>query len=122
MVSQQLKPSAREMLEDAEQNDATIYISPITAWEIGILVSRGRLMLTTSPDLWFTTLVQTGIRLAQMGPDVLIASSFLPSSPLRDPADCIVAATARTYGYRLMTRDKPLLDYASQGHLNAIPC
>jgi PIN domain nuclease of toxin-antitoxin system len=122
LASEQLKPSACKMLEDADHNDATIYISPITAWEIGILVSRGRLMLTSSPDLWFTALVRTGIRLAQMGPDVLIASSLLPSSPLRDPADCIVAATARTYGYRLMTRDKPLLDYAAQGHLVAIPC
>jgi PIN domain nuclease of toxin-antitoxin system len=87
-----------------------------------MLVSRNRLVLTTSPELWFAAIVRSGIKLVEMGPDVLIASSFLPSSDLRDPADRILAATARLYGHRLMTRDRPLLDYASQGHLNAIAC
>jgi PIN domain nuclease of toxin-antitoxin system len=30
-----------------------------------------------------------------MPPDALVAASFLPDSPLRDPADRILAATAR---------------------------
>jgi len=62
------------------------------------------------------------VRLADMSPDVLIASSFLPGTPPRDPADRILAATAREYGYRLMTRDTPLLAYARQGHLQALAC
>jgi PIN domain nuclease of toxin-antitoxin system len=122
LVAEQLKTVAREALEDADRNGSAIYVSPITAWEIGMLVSRNRLVLTTSPELWFAAIVRSGIKLVEMGPDVLIASSFLPSSDLRDPADRILAATARLYGHRLMTRDRPLLDYASQGHLNAIAC
>ena len=57
-----------------------------------------------------------------MGPEVLIASSFLPDTPPRDPVDRILAATAREYGYRLMTRDRPLLDYATQEHVQALAC
>jgi PIN domain nuclease of toxin-antitoxin system len=40
MLSRQLKPSARDMLEEASENDATICISPVTTWEIGILISH----------------------------------------------------------------------------------
>ena len=99
-----------------------IVVSPITAWEIGTLVSRGRLALTLEPGPWFRALLMSGIRLADMPPDVLIASAFLPGSTLRDPADRILAATARAYGYRLMTRDGPLLDFAAAGHLVALAC
>ena len=57
-----------------------------------------------------------------MPPSVLIASSFLPDAPNRDPVDRILAATAREYGYKLVTRDRTLLDYAYQGHIQAVAC
>jgi PIN domain nuclease of toxin-antitoxin system len=53
---------------------------------------------------------------------VLISPSFLPGIPPKDPADRIFAATAREYGYRLVTRDRPLLEYARQGHIQALAC
>ena len=34
----------------------------------------------------------------------------------------IIAATARAFNYRLMTRDRPLLDFAASGQVSAIPC
>jgi PIN domain nuclease of toxin-antitoxin system len=40
----------------------------------------------------------------------------------RDPADRILATTARAMNYRLMTRDERLLDYAASGNLAAIAC
>jgi len=123
LLSEQLAPDALAVLEEADREGREIYVSPISAWEIGILVSRGRLMLRTNPDAWFNTIIESGIRLAAMEPDVLIASSFLPvSTSLRDPADRILAATARAKDYQLMTRDRPLLDYAAEGHLNAVAC
>jgi hypothetical protein len=33
-----------------------------------------------------------------------------------------MAATAREYGYMLVTRDRPLLDYTGQGHIQALAC
>ena len=99
-----------------------IIVSPISAWEIGQLVSKDRLRLTADPLSWFQAAVDGGMTLAPMPPTVLVAASFLPGTLLRDPADRIIAATARAYGYRLMTRDGPLLRFASEGHLQAIAC
>lgn len=110
-------------LNDAAREGDPVYVSPITAWEVGLLVSRGRLASVIQPHIWFRRLLSgTGLRLAEMPPDVLVASSFLPGDPPRDPADRIIAATAREYGFRLVTRDQLLLAYAEQGHIQALPC
>ncbi|HLZ74232.1 type II toxin-antitoxin system VapC family toxin [Phenylobacterium sp.] len=99
-----------------------VAVSPISAWEIGMLVAKGRLRMTSSPMDWFQRVIDLGVALAPLPPAILIASSSLPSDRLRDPADRIIAATARALNYRLMTRDKPLLDFAADGHMTAIAC
>jgi len=114
---------ATQVLEEVYDAGAGVYVSPITAWEIGLLNSRGRLALLIKPQLWFQRLFDVlSFRLADMSAQLLIASSFLPGTPPRDPADRIIAATAREYGYRLVTRDRLLLDYAEQGHIQAVIC
>jgi PIN domain nuclease of toxin-antitoxin system len=62
------------------------------------------------------------ISLSDLSADVLLLSSLLPGTPPRDPADRIIAASAREYGFQVMTRDRALLDYAKQGHMSAIEC
>jgi PIN domain nuclease of toxin-antitoxin system len=110
-------------LRDANETGDSVYVSPITAWEIGLLAARGRVRLLMEPQRWFERLLDgPGLRLTDMPPNVLIASSFLPGTLPGDPADRIIAATAREYGYKLLTRDRPLLDYAEQGHIEAIRC
>jgi PIN domain nuclease of toxin-antitoxin system len=118
----ELSDEAEEALTAAAMNPAQILVSPISAWEIGQLVSKGRLRLLTDALRWFQEAVNDGMSLAAMPPSVLLSASFLPGQRLRDPADRIVAATAREFGYRLMTRDRPLLDFAADGHLDAIAC
>lgn len=118
----ELKAAAEEEIERSSRAGAAVMISPITAWELGMLVSKGRLSLSMPPDQWFNALLESGVTLAAMPPEMLIASSFLPGSPLRDPADRIIVATARMYGFRLATRDRPMLDLAAEGHLLVIPC
>jgi PIN domain nuclease of toxin-antitoxin system len=114
---------AAAALNQAHADGTPVYLSPITAWEVGLLTSRGRISLLMPPDLWFARLMQTpGVRLAEMPPELLIAASFLPGIAPRDPADRIIAATARQYGQTLVTRDRPLLDYAGHGHLSALAC
>lgn len=118
-----IAPAAKTAMKDAFQNDTPVLISPMTAWEVGMLVARGRLTLLMRPQQWFARLLQTpGIELADMTPDVLISSSFLPGQPPRDPADRIIAATAREFGCTLITRDKPLLDYGRKGHVSVLAC
>jgi PIN domain nuclease of toxin-antitoxin system len=121
--NEKLAPDAVAALDDANEAGLTTYISPITAWEIGMLVSRDRLKLLITPQRWFARLFDaSGVRLASMSPDLLIAASFLPGEPPRDPADRIIVATARDYGCTLVTRDRLLLDYGEQGHVRVLAC
>ncbi len=118
-----ISAEALDALRRVRDASEPIYVSPITAWEIGLLVARGRMNLLMTPERWFERLMQApGLRLADMSPNILIASSLLPGTPPNDPADRILAATAREYGCRLVTRDRPLLDYAKQGHIQALVC
>ncbi len=118
-----LAPAAVETLQAATEGGEITYVSPITAWEVGMLTSRGRLQLLIRPERWFSNLFEVpGVRLAEMSPDVLIASSFLPGKPPKDPTDRIIAATARELGATLITRDRALLDYGAQGHVAVLEC
>lgn len=97
--------------------------SPITAWEVAVLTAKGRLALAIDPEIWFDRLCTLpGVALAEMPPSVLIASCSLPGSPPADPADRILAATARAFGYTLVTRDRHLLDYGAEGHIGVMAC
>ena len=118
-----LAQAARDAINTAYQDDMALLVSPITAWEIGLLISRSRVDLTATPERWFRGLLATpGIQLAALSPNILIASSFLPGSPPRDPADRILLATARDLGATLITRDRALLNYGDAGNVSVIGC
>jgi PIN domain nuclease of toxin-antitoxin system len=120
---EKLSIDAVEALDQAVDTGSPTFISPITAWEIGLLVARGRLALPVAPQAWFDRLTEApNLRLADMPPAILIASAFLPGDAPRDPADRILVATSRTFGLPLVTRDKALLSYAAAGHVKTIAC
>jgi PIN domain nuclease of toxin-antitoxin system len=121
MSGEELSEAARRSI-DKSAVSASIWVSPIAAWEIASPVRRGRIVLSLSPDSWFDAVLKTGIQLAPMPPRTLIASASLPGDPPADPADRILAATARTENLILVTRDTGLLEYAGSGHLRALPC
>jgi PIN domain nuclease of toxin-antitoxin system len=122
-AQQPMAHATEEALATARAHDEAIFVSPITAWEIGLLASRGRLNLQMTPERWFERLMQApGLRLSEILPSVLIAASFLPGQPPRDPADRILAATAREHAFQLVTRDRRLLDYAEHGHIQVLAC
>jgi PIN domain nuclease of toxin-antitoxin system len=114
---------SREAVSAAQRQNTGVFVSPISAWEIGVLLARNRIQLTHQPRAWFEKLLEwPGVRLAPMPTSVLIDSSFLPGVPPRDPADRIIAATARAYGYAVITRNRQLSDYAAAGHIDLIAC
>jgi PIN domain nuclease of toxin-antitoxin system len=120
---EKLTLAALDVLSDTHEAGLSTYVWPINAWEIGMLASRDRIKLLTTPQRWFLRLLEMPtVRLADISPDLLIASSFLPGKPPRDPTDRIIAATARDYGCTLMTRDRALLDYGEQGHIRVVAC
>jgi PIN domain nuclease of toxin-antitoxin system len=118
-----LAQAAVDALQAANDSEAVTYISPVSAWEVGMLVSRGRLKLLIRPERWFANLFEApGVKLAEMPADLLIASSYLPGTPPKDPMDRIIAATARDLGATLITRDRALLAYGKQGHVSMVEC
>jgi PIN domain nuclease of toxin-antitoxin system len=118
-----LAQSAIDAMGEAHRRGIPSYVSPISAWEVGMLVSRGRLQLLIRPERWFANLFDApGVELAPLSPDVLIASSHLPGKPPKDPTDRILAATARELGATLITRDRALLAYGNQGHVAVLEC
>ena len=122
-VEDTMSKSGAARITEAVRAGFALFVSPITAWEMGILMARGRYTSPVTPHKWFEdALAKPGVALAAMTPDVLIASSFLPGEPPSDPVDRILAATARNLGLTLVTRDKPLLRYASAGHIDAVGC
>ena len=118
-----LPDAARRSLEDATGPEDPVLVSLITAWEIGMLVSRGRLALSMDPPAWFEAVLATErVEPVELSASILIESSRLPSGAPNDPADRIVLATARLNDWTVMTRDRTMLAYAEAGHVRAIPC
>ena len=114
---------AQDAMTAASQSSAAVWVSPITAWEVGQLVSRNRLNLGATPHGWFQRLLAIpGMRLAELTPDILIASSYLPGTPPRDPMDRILIATARELGATLVTRDRTIIAYGEQGNVSVLGC
>lgn len=118
-----MAPAAIKAIDRAQRSESGVHVSPITAWEIGLLVMKKRVSLTIPVEEWFATLLgMPGVRLAPMPPDILIRSSCLPGAPPSDPADRIVAATAREYGLSIVTRDGGLVAYSRAGNIDLIAC
>lgn len=118
-----LASGAIDAINAAYRAGSTIFVSAISAWEVGLLVARNRIGLSARPDRWFhKVLAIPGVKLAGLTPDILIESSFLPGDPPRDPADRIIIATARDIGATLVTRDRLLLEYGKSGQVNALAC
>ncbi|MBA3449199.1 MAG: type II toxin-antitoxin system VapC family toxin [Pseudaminobacter sp.] len=116
-------PEAAEAFEQAAEGTSRILVSPITAWEMGLLVSRGRYSAAIDISKWLDLLVERGgFVLAGMPPRVLAQSSLLPGRIHGDPADRIIVATAREFGHVIITRDCRILAYAEKGFVKALKC
>ncbi len=116
------EPAASE-LQDAYRRGATLFVSPITAWEIATLAAKDKISLALDPALWFQRFCGLpSVALAAMPASVLIASASLPGKPPADPADRIIIATARAFDYVLATRDAGILEYGARGHVRVVGC
>ncbi|MBI4027741.1 MAG: type II toxin-antitoxin system VapC family toxin [Verrucomicrobia bacterium] len=87
-------------------------VSAISCWEVAKLVERGRLVLSLPVAEWLdSALAHPGICLLPLDPEIAVASTQLPASFHKDPADQIIVATARVYDCPLATNDHEILAY-----------
>ena len=117
-------PAALQAIRAAAAR-AELLVSPVTGWEIGLATTRrgNPLILLPTPQAWLADLLaQPGLRLTPLEPHVALSASYLPGQLHDDPADRLLIASARELGVPLVTRDRRILDYAAQGHVEAIAC
>lgn len=109
----QLSARAREAI-GAEQASAEgqLLVSSITAWEVAMLVERGRLVLTMDVDDWLETVASIeGVYFVPVGKEVAVQSVRLPGDFHPDPADRMITALARHYSLAVVTADKKIQEY-----------
>jgi PIN domain nuclease of toxin-antitoxin system len=117
-----MNDASRQAISEAATAN-TLFVSPFSGWEVATLVRKGRIALTMSPLRWFQHVAEhAGVTLAPLDHETLIDSCALPAEPPGDPADRIMIATARRLRLAIVTRDRPILDYARQGHVAALEC
>lgn len=113
----QLLTEYRNYIQEHEAD--SLGICAISCWEVAKLVEGGRLMLPFPVGEWLSkALAYPGMRLLDLSPQVSVESTQLPGVFHRDPADQIIVATARLFGYPLVTMDRKIRDYA---HVQVAP-
>jgi PIN domain nuclease of toxin-antitoxin system len=108
---------------DEASSSGKLYISPISSWEIGRTVAGRRLSIAGDPLRFFYDFLNgASAKLCDMGPDILVASSFLPGRIHKDPFDRILVETARRENLTLVTSDRAILAYGALGHVKILAC
>jgi PIN domain nuclease of toxin-antitoxin system len=102
-----LPPELGRVLDDAVDKGDTVAVSAITLWEIVMLASRGRIRVSASIDAFVDDIEHHPVvRVRPLTGRIAIESTRLGDTFPRDPADRIIAATARCHGLRLLTADE----------------
>lgn len=115
--------AANEAIDQAFVGGGRICVSVMSSWELGLLVARGRISSTKPPERWFNEFLDVAaVELEEVNPRILVAASYLPGSVHNDPLDRILIATARDRDLTIVTRDRAILAYAQQGHVQALAC
>lgn len=110
------KPSIE--LIDTARRENNAFVSVLSIWEIAWLEQARRIELSLPIQDWLHAAFTLGrLKLLPLAPEIAIESTRLPGTLHRDPADRILAATARIERLTLLTRDQRLLDYGRKGHL-----
>jgi len=98
----QLPLAARRAIVDAD----SIAISAITAWEIGILSARGRIDIGPRSNDWLHEVIEANSLIVVPVTIAIATRAAELHDILRDPIDCLIAATALTHGVPLVTKDE----------------
>lgn len=115
-----LAAQSRRLIDEAATT-GEVLVSAITPWEIAMLIDKGRLVFNRDVSEWLELAFRVpGIHLSPLSPVISVGATRLPGLVHGDPADRIIIATARHEGACLITEDRAILDYAAQGHVQAL--
>ena len=93
-------------LQDLENQ---LWLSPISVWELLMLTQNGRVRLNDDAVAWARRTIETlGLSDATLTTDVALETSSLRLFQ-SDPADRLLAATAKVFDLTLVTADNKLI-------------
>lgn len=97
---------------DCSGRGTGLRVSAISVWEIAVKVAQGKMTLPLEINQWYEQVrVYPGLLIEPVIPEDLIASTQLPGTFHKDPADRIIVALARRLGVPLISRDAKILAY-----------
>ncbi|PYU26784.1 MAG: PIN domain nuclease [Acidobacteria bacterium] len=103
---EKMVPRLRRALEDPANEK---WLSPISVWELVILVDKKRVSLNVGIDKWVAqSLAIAPLREAPLTTEVALATRETRRSH-RDPADAFLVATAKVFELTLVTSDAHLV-------------
>ncbi len=84
-----------------------IAIATMSIWELALMFSRGHLRAPGTVEASVRWVVEgAGATIKPITPDIAALATQFPDDSPRDPADRLIAATARAEGIPLVTRDE----------------
>jgi PIN domain nuclease of toxin-antitoxin system len=113
------------------QEAGTLFVSPITAWELSIATGKGRVagrpnLGEDSPARWFREAVRaTSAKVIPIRQRISCeAAEVVAVTGHKDPGDCFLIATARVSRVPIVTRDRIIQAIAAErpGYLDVIAC
>ena len=103
------KNLTRDVARELEDPANELWLSPVSIWELLILVEKGRVILEADPVSWVRDVLRRiPFTEAPLNHEVAIHSRMI-ALPHHDPADRFLAATALVYDLTLVTADDRLL-------------
>jgi PIN domain nuclease of toxin-antitoxin system len=107
-----LSRTAKEHIT-VEMEGGAIMVSSMSAWELTMLVERGRVDLSVDVEKWLSLVSRiNNVHFVSVDNDIAVKSVTLPGEFHKDPADRIIVATARKLAAPLVTADEKIRAYA----------
>jgi PIN domain nuclease of toxin-antitoxin system len=110
-ATDQLSVAALQAIE-RELEDGEIFVSSISAWELSMLVAKGRIALSMDVTEWLAYVGQIErVSFIPVNNEIAVKSTELPGKFHKDPADRLIVATARKLAAPLVTADEKIRAY-----------
>jgi PIN domain nuclease of toxin-antitoxin system len=88
-----------------------LYVSAISAWEVCMLIEKGRLTLQSKPRVAVRALCAApGIRMVPISDAMAAEAALIVPTFHGDPADRFIVATALDLRAKLVTKDQRIID------------
>ena len=103
----------RRQLKLLQDDSNELWLSPISVWEVTLLIEKKRLPIAMPPQHWIKEALQVvHVKEARLSFEIAMLAREIPLEH-DDPADRFIAATAIKHGLHLMTADKRLIKIKS---------